>query len=57
MRSTSPSLRSSDHHPAQIQSPPRRVLAPRVRKAVLTFHIVVAVGLLGDAAGFLAVAI
>jgi uncharacterized membrane protein len=32
-------------------------LAPAMRKALLTIHIVVAVGLLGDSAGFLAIAI
>ena len=32
-------------------------LLPRARKAVLTAHIIVSVGLLGDSAGFLAVAI
>ncbi len=32
-------------------------LAPAIRKALLTIHIVVAVGLLGDSAGFLAIAI
>lgn len=35
----------------------RRLLSPPVRRAVLTAHIVVSVGLLGDSAGFLAVAI
>ena len=33
------------------------MLPPQVRKAVLTVHIIVSVGLLGDAAGFLALAI
>jgi uncharacterized membrane protein len=32
-------------------------LAPAIRKGLLTIHIVVAVGLLGDSAGFLAIAI
>lgn len=32
-------------------------LAPAMRKALLTVHIVVAVGLLGDSAGFLAIAV
>ena len=36
---------------------PRRQLPIRVRRALLTAHIVVSVGLLGDAAGYLAVAI
>lgn len=36
---------------------PRRTLSVGVRKAILTTHIVVSVGLLGDSAGFLAVAI
>jgi hypothetical protein len=35
----------------------RRFLPARARKALLTAHIVIAVGLLGDSAGFLAVAI
>jgi len=35
----------------------RRLLPQRVRLAVLTAHIVISVGLLGDSAGFLAVAI
>ncbi len=41
-------------------SPGNRVwlrLAPSARRALLTIHIVVAVGLLGDSAGFLAIAI
>lgn len=36
---------------------PRWRLSPAMRRALLTFHIVVSVGLLGDSAGFLAVAI
>jgi len=36
---------------------PRVELPPPVRRAVLTVHIIVAVGLLGDSAGYLAVAI
>ncbi len=35
----------------------RRTLRPRTRILVLTTHIIVSVALLGDAAGFLAVAI
>jgi hypothetical protein len=35
----------------------RRLFSARVRNAVLTVHIAVSVGLLGDSAGFLAVAI
>jgi len=35
---------------------PRR-MAPAVRRAVLTTHIIASVGLLGDSAGFLAVAV
>jgi hypothetical protein len=35
----------------------RRFLSQRMRQTVLTAHIVVSVGLLGDSAGFLAVAI
>lgn len=35
----------------------RRRLPPSARRAVLTAHIVVSVGLLGDSAGFLAVAL
>ncbi len=33
------------------------MLPPKARKAVLTVHIIVSVGFLGDAAGFLAVAV
>lgn len=36
---------------------PRLALSPRARRVVLTAHIVASVGLLGDVAGFLAVAI
>jgi hypothetical protein len=36
---------------------PRFTLSPSARKAVLTTHIIVSVGLLGDSAGYLAVAI
>lgn len=36
---------------------PKRTFSPSVRKLVLTVHIVVSVGLLGDSAGYLAVAI
>jgi hypothetical protein len=36
---------------------PRLRLSAPVRRAILTLHIVVAVGRLGDSAGFLAVAI
>ncbi|MGH3038393.1 MAG: hypothetical protein ACRDLZ_03165 [Gaiellaceae bacterium] len=35
----------------------RRMLSPRLRRAVLTAHIIVSVGLLGDAAAFLAVSV
>jgi Predicted integral membrane protein (DUF2269) len=35
----------------------RRLFSSRTRNAVLTFHIAVSVGLLGDSAGFLAVAV
>jgi hypothetical protein len=35
----------------------RRVLPHRLRQTLLTLHIIVSVGLLGDSAGFLAVAI
>jgi hypothetical protein len=34
-----------------------RLFPHRVRQAVLTAHIIMSVGLLGDSAGFLAVAI
>jgi hypothetical protein len=37
--------------------PARRALSPSARRAVLTAHIIVSVGLLGDSAGFLAVAL
>ncbi|MGH2962234.1 MAG: DUF2269 family protein [Solirubrobacterales bacterium] len=36
---------------------PRRRLSPRARRTLLTAHILVSVGLFGDVAGFLAVAI
>jgi hypothetical protein len=39
------------------REPVRLRLAPSPRRALLTIHIVVAVGLLGDSAGFLAIAI
>jgi len=39
------------------QSTPRFRLSPRARRAVLTVHIAASVGLLGDSAGFLAVAL
>ncbi|HEY0874795.1 MAG TPA: DUF2269 family protein [Vicinamibacterales bacterium] len=38
-------------------APAGRMFSARTRNAVLTFHIAVSVGLLGDSAGFLAVAI
>jgi hypothetical protein len=38
-------------------APLRRRLSPRTRRIVLTAHIVASVGLLGDVAGFLAIAI
>lgn len=41
--------------PAMFQ--PDRILPRRVRHTILTLHIITAVGLLGDSAGFLAVAI
>jgi hypothetical protein len=40
-----------------VSEAPARRLSPRARRAVLTAHIVFSVGLLGDVAGFLAVAI
>ena len=39
------------------QRTPRRFLPPRVRNTLLTLHVMMSVGLLGDSAGFLAVAI
>jgi uncharacterized membrane protein len=36
---------------------PRLRIAPSLRRALLAIHIIVAVGLLGDSAGFLAIAI
>ena len=38
-------------------SPPLFTLSPSLRKVVLTAHIAVSVGLLGDSAGYLAVAV
>jgi len=44
--------------PVQEATPaPRRRLSRRARQALLTTHIILSVGLLGDSAGFLAVAI
>jgi hypothetical protein len=40
-----------------VREAPRRRLSAAQRKALLTFHVVVSVGLLGDIAGFLVVAI
>jgi uncharacterized membrane protein len=39
------------------ETAPRRFFPLRVRQAVLTAHIMMSVGLLGDSAGFLAAAI
>jgi hypothetical protein len=36
---------------ARVDNPPRLRLAPPARGALLTLHIVVSVGLLGDSAG------
>jgi len=36
---------------------PQRYLSRRVRNVLLTAHVIVSVGLLGDSAGFLAVSI
>jgi uncharacterized membrane protein len=36
---------------------PRRALAPKLRRTLLTVHVVASVGLLGEIAGFLAVAL
>ena len=41
----------------QPSTPARRIFPPRVRQTVLTAHIIISVGLLGDSAGFLAVAL
>ena len=40
----------------QVAAPSKRRLSPRARRIVLTAHIVASVGLLGDVAGFLAIA-
>jgi hypothetical protein len=40
---------------AEADSHQRRYLARRARNALLTAHIMISVGLLGDSAGFLAV--
>jgi hypothetical protein len=42
---------------AKAITPVRRVFPLHVRQAVLTTHIIISVGLLGDSAGFLAVAL
>ena len=39
------------------RAPGRRLLSQRARQALLTAHIMMSVGLLGDSAGFLAVAV
>jgi hypothetical protein len=47
-------------HGHELVEPPdekRRLLSPRLRRSVLTAHIIVSVGLLGDAAAFLAVSV
>ena len=43
--------------PAKMPTAPRRPMSSRVRRSVLTAHIIASVGLLGDCAGFLAVAV
>lgn len=43
--------------PAKASTTPRRPMSPGVRRSVLTAHIISSVGLLGDCAGFLAVAV
>jgi hypothetical protein len=48
---TSPTLRQSDTRAS------RAFLSHRARLALLTAHIIISVGLLGDSAGFLAVAV
>ena len=52
---TAPPPELVEHEPATPRAP--RQLSPRARKALLTTHIIVSVGLLGDSAGYLAVAI
>lgn len=41
----------------EVRTPGRRVLPQRLRQTLLTAHVMMSVGLLGDAAGFLAVAV
>ena len=43
--------------PAKLPAAPRWPMSPRVRRSVLTAHIIASVGLLGDSAGFVAVAV
>ena len=42
---------------AKVPTAPRLPMSSRVRRSVLTAHIIASVGLLGDSAGFLAVAV
>ncbi len=48
---------SSTPTKASVPAKPRWPMSPSVRRSVLTAHIVASVGLLGDSAGFLAVAV
>jgi hypothetical protein len=52
-----PSVLPPDSASPQQSTPARRIFPPRVRQTVLTAHIIISVGLLGDSAGFLAVAL
>jgi hypothetical protein len=54
---SSNSVMSRDSASAPPPAPVRRIFPPRVRQTVLTAHIIISVGLLGDSAGFLAVAL
>jgi hypothetical protein len=54
---SSNSVMSRDSASAPPPVPVRRIFPPRVRQTVLTAHIIISVGLLGDSAGFLAVAL
>jgi hypothetical protein len=54
---SSNSVMTRDSASAPLPAPVRRIFPPRVRQTVLTAHIIISVGLLGDSAGFLAVAL
>jgi uncharacterized membrane protein len=60
MRASSTTVRRPEDPDAPASAPapsrPRLPMSPKLRRSVLTAHIIASVGLLGDSAGFLAVA-